>query len=1380
MGAVLKPGEQKQGKNITPGSVTLHGSVPVNIDGKEIISLAGSATIVKIGWKTYLVDLWMFQWWEAADFFNKENIDFLKNIDGVFITHSHIDHIWRLPLLYKLGYRWPIYMTHATSKITHKMLLDSCKIQEGEMLEKQARNKNLGSRLKKALKIQTYLSDKRDKDLNITASERRRYLINVLGEGYDTNKIQAEMKQYLEFYWVSDEYDIEKVLESLKLKQYDESDVESTMWLIKTIEKWEELVLASKTKRSKNNNHPQQELLDNLPLQVNQWFEQSIEIGSQSEARKLWMSWKQKFSQEVRKQLLKHKGYPQEIDNFKKSLEIEYTIKQQYESVPKNTPRLDKVRYKKANKYLDKYSISHIKDIEDIITQLKQDLDAYKNTDINLPLTWISDLNIEIIEWLVDSSDTKLSFHINDIQKARRLLKTVPETAKERDSISVKVYDAAHIIGSASIVLTAASTKNKVNETLDISGDSVSIALSWDMWRIDHNRLWKPEVPPTWIDYLQMESTYGWKEHRPREESVKDLVDSIEQSEWNVLISVFSQQRAQEILQTLLEEKLKSKGDLLNNPILIDAPLARDVTNIYMQYEWEYYNLLDPITQIELFWWEVFRFLKEWEWEEVYGVIWDDASNKHILESLMDDYKNDTNRDWIELITTLQKHIFDEQLFSQTNSGNWEFIGDTQNKGYQKVTGELSGLSDNTKIVSSYQIFWWLQEELFGRKFFSMDESGQYKKMELAKKYIILASSGMMDGGAIMNHLPHILKDEKATLLAPWYLSEGTLWNDIVIKKMPQVTISGVKEQVLCQHKFVDGFSSHIWHTDILIYLTDIIEQWLFKPNATIALNHGNMRWQKILKSDIEEILKEHARTDINVTIPEIFEEYNVNTRQFQADDSGMITEYIPKNKCVTPTYLFKTQDEPSQKEPELEKTQKYQDNTNRNTKLFSKAHSLLSQWYKDITTHCMDLFHTKNVEWYYKNFDRYHSQLEGLWNFQKSDLLRIVKQRLKDNNQLSADISGLNWKIKNITQWQDNISNFISEIEDFFISIVPDIDQEINILQQKIVSIREEMKNLSDKYENDKQNTSVDISRNSSTTVSFESEKRTLKNRLKSYQNQIDRKEKEKKETQKQFQKSIQDISEREVKIKLAEIIKGVSQGEQYNTDMLQDVFEPTRQRLLSKQSELNNKRHLQPDIVFQERSPRFAGENMYWKVMDTSSEFDIDVFQEYVNDTTVNTEEQSVLSDYIWKIKSSWWKIQKKHIAELKKYLKKWEKENQDQWINTTLDIENLQSTCISLLKWLFTEEYFNTYINTHFNIYLFLNTRTHLHRYIEIKYDLTKLKGYKKHSSKFEASQDYLDNISTLMGDMNVSKDIGSELEYTISEITKLIQQTWTLSK
>jgi metallo-beta-lactamase family protein len=58
-----------------------------------------------------------------------------STIEAVFLTHAHIDHIGRVPKLYKFGFRGKIFSTPPTKDFAEHLLLDSMRILEREARE---------------------------------------------------------------------------------------------------------------------------------------------------------------------------------------------------------------------------------------------------------------------------------------------------------------------------------------------------------------------------------------------------------------------------------------------------------------------------------------------------------------------------------------------------------------------------------------------------------------------------------------------------------------------------------------------------------------------------------------------------------------------------------------------------------------------------------------------------------------------------------------------------------------------------------------------------------------------------------------------------------------------------------------------------------------------------------------------------------------------------------------------------------------------------------------------------------------------------------------------------------------------------------------------
>lgn len=76
--------------------------------------------------KKILVDCGLFQGSKYADDLNYQPFGYdPKTIDYVFVTHSHIDHIGRLPKLFKEGFRGVVYTTTATRDLIEVALPDN-------------------------------------------------------------------------------------------------------------------------------------------------------------------------------------------------------------------------------------------------------------------------------------------------------------------------------------------------------------------------------------------------------------------------------------------------------------------------------------------------------------------------------------------------------------------------------------------------------------------------------------------------------------------------------------------------------------------------------------------------------------------------------------------------------------------------------------------------------------------------------------------------------------------------------------------------------------------------------------------------------------------------------------------------------------------------------------------------------------------------------------------------------------------------------------------------------------------------------------------------------------------------------------------------------
>jgi metallo-beta-lactamase family protein len=139
--------------------------------------------------------------------------------------------------------------------------------------------------------------------------------------------------------------------------------------------------------------------------------------------------------------------------------------------------------------------------------------------------------------------------------------------------VVARLVDAGHILGSAGVVLD-----------LEEKGRRARLMFSGDIGRLRMPLLRDP-VPPSGVDVLLMECTYGDKPHPQPEEAAAGLRQVLRRTferRGKVIVPAFAIGRTQLLVYTLHE--MIDAGELPRVPVYVDSPLATSATEIFQRH----------------------------------------------------------------------------------------------------------------------------------------------------------------------------------------------------------------------------------------------------------------------------------------------------------------------------------------------------------------------------------------------------------------------------------------------------------------------------------------------------------------------------------------------------------------------------------------------------------------------------------------------------------------------------------------------------------------------------------------------------------------------------------------------------------------------------
>jgi metallo-beta-lactamase family protein len=162
-----------------------------------------------------------------------------------------------------------------------------------------------------------------------------------------------------------------------------------------------------------------------------------------------------------------------------------------------------------------------------------------------------------------------------DVDPVLKVLKQVPRsgTFEVSPEFHFTAYDAGHILGSTSLVLTI--TENGAKSTVIFSGD---------IGRYGEPILNDPATPQAQADLLICESTYGDRDHMAGDPATElaSVVNRVAKRGGSIIIPAFAIGRTQTFMYYLRE--LEDQQRIPRLPVYIDSPMALSATDLYVRH----------------------------------------------------------------------------------------------------------------------------------------------------------------------------------------------------------------------------------------------------------------------------------------------------------------------------------------------------------------------------------------------------------------------------------------------------------------------------------------------------------------------------------------------------------------------------------------------------------------------------------------------------------------------------------------------------------------------------------------------------------------------------------------------------------------------------